>query len=237
MDVHKPKSWRGWREFLREYAIIVLGVLTALSAEQTVEWFHLHERVGQARERLISELQHQYVVGEEFQAVQPCLERQLDRIEQVVLGSGSTLAPLPIHIFPRSHVSFVYGAPSRSWTDSAWQSAIAEGLTARFTPTERRMLPAYYSQMARMRARAEQETAAMGELLALGRPLPMNDQIKVRYVDIIEQERQRSEGMAALARDMNRDIETLGYGPDMAARRAWLDQSGTVAFCRSIKAS
>jgi hypothetical protein len=203
MEVHKPKLWRGWREFLREYAIIVLGVLTALTAEQTVEGVHLHERVGQARERLVGEVQHQYLVDEEFLAVQPCLERQLDRIEQAVLNSGATLSPLPINADARAHISFVYRAPSRSWTDSAWQSTIAEGLTSRFSPTERRMLPVHYSQMGRMRVLAEQEVTAAGQLLALSKPLPMDGRIKVDYVGIIEQERQRSEGMAVLARDMN----------------------------------
>ena len=38
MDIHKPKPWHGVREFLKEYVIIVVGVLTALAAEQGVEW-------------------------------------------------------------------------------------------------------------------------------------------------------------------------------------------------------
>jgi hypothetical protein len=37
MAIHKPKSWTGWREFLKEYLIIVVGVLTALGGEQMVE--------------------------------------------------------------------------------------------------------------------------------------------------------------------------------------------------------
>ncbi len=32
MDIHKSKSWYGVREFLKEYLIIVVGVLTALAA-------------------------------------------------------------------------------------------------------------------------------------------------------------------------------------------------------------
>jgi len=31
MDIHKPKPWHGLREFLKEYLIIVIGVLTALT--------------------------------------------------------------------------------------------------------------------------------------------------------------------------------------------------------------
>jgi hypothetical protein len=42
MDIHKPKPWRSAREFLKEYLIIVVGVLTALAGEQTVESVHRH---------------------------------------------------------------------------------------------------------------------------------------------------------------------------------------------------
>jgi hypothetical protein len=237
MHVHRPRPLHGWREFLREYAIIVLGVLTALALEQAVEWAHLHERVGQARERLVSEIQHQYLVDEEYLAVQPCLERQLNRIEQAVLNSGATLSPLPANADARAHrLSLVYSAPSRSWTDSAWQGAIAEGLTSRFSPTERRLLPIHYAQMGSMRVLAQQEDTAVGQLLALSKPLPMDGRTKADYVGIIEQERLRSGKMAVFARQMNRDIATLGYTPDMASRRAWLGASGTVALCRSIPA-
>jgi hypothetical protein len=40
LDIHKPKPWHGLREFLKEYVIIVVGVLTALAFEQGVEWLH-----------------------------------------------------------------------------------------------------------------------------------------------------------------------------------------------------
>ena len=57
MDIHKPKPWHGWREFLKEYAIIVVGVLTALAAEQGVEWLHWRHEVAEAHANLKPELQ------------------------------------------------------------------------------------------------------------------------------------------------------------------------------------
>jgi hypothetical protein len=33
LEIHKPKPWHGLREFLKDYLIIVVGVLTALAAE------------------------------------------------------------------------------------------------------------------------------------------------------------------------------------------------------------
>jgi hypothetical protein len=56
MEVHKPKPWHGLREFLKEYLIIVVGVLTALGAEQAAEWGHRTEEVAQARRALHREI-------------------------------------------------------------------------------------------------------------------------------------------------------------------------------------
>jgi hypothetical protein len=56
MDIHKPKPWHGVREFLKEYAIIVVGVLTALAGEQAVEAIHHHEQVEQTRKALRAEM-------------------------------------------------------------------------------------------------------------------------------------------------------------------------------------
>ena len=52
MDIHKPKPWHGVREFLKEYVIIVVGVLTALGAEQGVEWLHWRHQIELAHEAL-----------------------------------------------------------------------------------------------------------------------------------------------------------------------------------------
>ncbi len=48
MDIHKPKPWHGLREFLKEYVIIVVGVLTALGAQQVAEALHGRHVVHEA---------------------------------------------------------------------------------------------------------------------------------------------------------------------------------------------
>lgn len=58
MDIHKPKPWRGWREFLKEYAIIVVGVLTALAGEQAVETMNWRHEVAETEKALQAELGH-----------------------------------------------------------------------------------------------------------------------------------------------------------------------------------
>lgn len=56
MEIHKPKLFHNWREFLKEYGIIVLGVLTALLAEQAVQSFEWHQKVDAAVADMDNEL-------------------------------------------------------------------------------------------------------------------------------------------------------------------------------------
>ncbi len=55
MDIHKPKPWRGWPEFLKEIGTIVIGVLIAIGAEQTVEALHHRAQAREAAGKLRAE--------------------------------------------------------------------------------------------------------------------------------------------------------------------------------------
>ena len=56
MHVHLPKPLHGWRAFVGEVGIIVLGVLIALGAEQVVESVHDRYLARQAIDHIRSEL-------------------------------------------------------------------------------------------------------------------------------------------------------------------------------------
>jgi hypothetical protein len=232
MDIHKPKAWRGVREFLKEYVIIVVGVLTALGAEQGVEWLHWRERAGEGRARLVAEIGHHYLVAEERLAVRSCLDRQILQIEERVLTSGSTLAPLPL-VGATTDFPEVYRAPARSLAGSAWESVISEGLSSHFTEKERGLLPIHYSQFDKFRELTAEEDVANGSLMALSKPLPMDAQIKANFVSVIEQERRRNRMMVILARQMMKRIDTLGYAPTSVSRTQWLRASLTLKDCGS----
>jgi len=55
MHIHLPKPLHGWREFLGEVGVIVIGVLLALGAEQLVEALHHHSQVQEAIDKLHAE--------------------------------------------------------------------------------------------------------------------------------------------------------------------------------------
>src|SRR5579859_1899792 len=80
MDIHKPKPWHGVREFLKEYVIIVVGVLTALGGEQVVELVHRQQEVGEAREALREEMAADATLLKLDLEEVPCVQARLDRI-------------------------------------------------------------------------------------------------------------------------------------------------------------
>ncbi len=81
MHFHLPKPLHGWREFLGEVGIIVIGVLIALSAEQTIEWLHWRHEARLAREALAFDFRR--IIGEAAQtdAFAPCLAGTSPRVQ------------------------------------------------------------------------------------------------------------------------------------------------------------
>src|SRR5439155_8415941 len=106
MDIHEPKPWHGVREFLKEYLIIVVGVLTALAAEQVVEVIHRHEEVAAARDALHREiavdLRALTLGGRDYE----CFGRRLDAITAWANGNGPK---------PQGHSALLAGLPSTNW--------------------------------------------------------------------------------------------------------------------------
>ena len=90
MDIHKPKPWHSFREFLKEYVIIVVGVLTALGAEQGVETLHWSHRVAETRVQLNQELGADAGSSLRWLINAPCLDAQLTALTQAVAQARRT---------------------------------------------------------------------------------------------------------------------------------------------------
>jgi hypothetical protein len=117
MDIHKPKPWRDWREFLKEYGIIVLGVLTALALEQFVETLHWRHKVEQAERNMRIELMRDRTEASQYAILAPCTDAYLDRTRDDLLRQDQKdLASL-----------FRLGEPfvTKPWTATAWDASVA----------------------------------------------------------------------------------------------------------------
>jgi hypothetical protein len=84
MHFHLPKPLHGWREFVGEVGIIVLGVLIALAAEQVVEAQHWRHEVATERASLLQEARDSRDGILLRQRQQPCVNRRLDEIHTIL---------------------------------------------------------------------------------------------------------------------------------------------------------
>jgi hypothetical protein len=83
MEVHHhPRPWGDWREFLREYLIVVVGVMTALGAEQFAEWLHWRHEVKETRQALNDEVAFDLASAEWHTTMAACKLKRLDALEQ-----------------------------------------------------------------------------------------------------------------------------------------------------------
>ena len=159
MHFHLPKPIHGWREFLGEIAIIVVGVLIALGAEQVVETFHLRRETDEAMGGVRAELGLDAGVFEERAAVQPCLDRRLEELGVLISRARQS------HQLP--DIGEIGRPPIRPIQATAWTSATSRGLVGKFPEAERNTLQAHYSQSATYSAdvQNEQETWATLRML------------------------------------------------------------------------
>ena len=122
MDIHRPKPIHGWREFLKEVGIIVLGVAIALAGEQAVEALHWRHQVADAREAIDKE------VGDNVRGILArqrqidCADRRLDEI-RVLLAN---------QLAGRLHGSHAIVAGPVHWSKPAiaWNTAEASQAAA-----------------------------------------------------------------------------------------------------------
>jgi hypothetical protein len=75
MHFHLPKPLHGWREFVGEVGIIVLGVLIALAAEQVVQNFRDHRVATQTRDSVTDEIDNDLTALQLRKSAEPCIGR------------------------------------------------------------------------------------------------------------------------------------------------------------------
>jgi hypothetical protein len=137
MHVHLPKVPHSWREFLKEYAIIVLGVLTALGLEQMVEGVHERHLAREAEDAIHQEMQENIDRAAYRLSQQACIEKRLDEIGVMLANwRGDDAFPAGIHVgFPGS-VGLVH---------ERWDANLASGRFNEEAPRDQSQQAGIYS--------------------------------------------------------------------------------------------
>jgi hypothetical protein len=138
MHVHLPKPLHGWRAFVGEVGIIVLGVLIALGAEQIVQSVHNRYLASQALQHIRSELAYDSAFAAERVAIGDCMRASFADLRQRLNTSGENWPGLqgrPLSGAPRAFPALSLFAsapplssPHRLWPMSAWTAATTSGV-------------------------------------------------------------------------------------------------------------
>jgi hypothetical protein len=162
MHFHLPKPLHGWREFVGEVGIIVLGVLIALGAEQVVETLHWRNEVADARRALDQEVAYNIGAIAKRQQEGPCIDRRLQEIRALLAESSGSATP-----GPRSPL----GQP-QLWRPrtNAWQAAMAGQVAERMPLATRVGYAELYDGFQWYAQKAADETDAWSVLAELDDP-------------------------------------------------------------------
>ena len=117
MHFHLPKPLPGWREFVGEVGIIVVGVLIALAFEAMVDDLRWRGKVSAARTELRHEVGHNLALLDDRISEQQCVKRRLDQLA-VIITRASASGRLP-------PLGAVGSADGYTFPVSVWESQIA----------------------------------------------------------------------------------------------------------------
>jgi hypothetical protein len=159
VEIHKPKPWHGWREFLKEVATIVLGVSIAIGAEQLVERLHWAHEVRAARIAIADEMARSNGHLAFRVAAEPCIARRLDSIETVI-EKVARRAPAP-------RLGVLIPDIGNAFNDNVWANYRASQTLTHFDDTAQADFSAYYLQIGSVRLFEQDETNVWAVLKVL----------------------------------------------------------------------
>lgn len=225
MHIHPPKPLHGWKEFLNEIFVIVIGVLIALGFEQVVEELHWQHKVHDGEERLQSELNSVYRAAILQVVLAPCVNRQFDALEERVLKSGATLDPATA--IPLSDRMAWTGAAQpviltrhRLMPTGIWGTLNADGTLLHMPIRQQRRLGLIYKF-----AEAYGEASAhLDGLSDLNRPVPLDPSVRYLMVERIQATRNAHFAMTNAAVQIVANLKEMGLAPSVSQSEANLRQ-------------
>ena len=224
MDIHKPKPFHGWREFLKEYGIIVLGVLTALALEQAVEALHWAHETGEAREVLGREIGYDVKALKLVEGVDGCINRRLDALQTWAEGAG----PRPAGLLRRP---VLYTLQT-----STWDVANSGQVVAHFPLDQKLKYATLYASLDNERDTIAEERNAWESIVAIaGQQASLDDEERreLRHaVGLAHTIAQRRRGNAQVVLRDSRQLVADAPGPAFEKG----SPSDPADFCRSMGA-
>jgi hypothetical protein len=181
MRLHLPKPLHGWRAFMGEVGVVVLGVLIALFAQQLVQGFNDRTAAEEARKNIRAELGVNIGRMQSADSRAACLSRRLDEIAQFLeqARKGRSLAD----------VKWIGRPPVWDMEDARWQAATSAGRSSLFNADEQAAIGDVYSLMADYQEEIRIEARAWATLRGLVGLQRLSDARDASLSDALQQAR------------------------------------------------
>ena len=221
MHVHLPKPLHGWRGFVGEVGIIVLGVLIALGFEQMVQQWHWRREVGTTRQAIANELVAAADQGAERIAIENCLRDRIGELAAKLNESNGRWAADPM-LGPRAQpsphgIGRVYAAPLRGWSQDAWDAAKSSGVLDHMGHDEVASYSAVYGEIAAIRGFQDQELQLESNLSFLSADQQLDIQSRINALGRLGQLDALNSVNAGLSELMTKQIKGLHMRVDRTA--------------------
>jgi hypothetical protein len=159
MEVHKPRLIENWRELFKEWGIIVLGVLTALLAEQAVQSIEWHHKVDAA----VADMNNELSVGDGPQsyvraAMHDCIAKRLDLTRSAVERGDRAES--------RKLIDTLW-VPKRTWDSLARDAATASDISSHMPHQQMLQYRIAYNMVPDMQRLSDKELADLADVRAL----------------------------------------------------------------------
>jgi hypothetical protein len=188
MQFHLPKPLHGWRQFVGEVGIIVLGVLIALGFGQVIDQWQWHQEVRTTRQAIDNELATAAEQGAGRLSIENCLRDRIGELAGRLSSSNGhwTADPLrpatPVKPTPHwDNRSFrrVYSLPLTGWSQDAWDAAKAGGVLNHMSHEEVASYSDVYGAIAAMRAYQDQELTIESNLSFLSTDQQLDNRSRI----------------------------------------------------------
>ena len=221
----------GWRPFLGEVGVIILGVLIALGLGAVATEIGWQVETRSARKAIGLELGEAVGQGLERVRIYDCVEKRLDQVSEII-EQGSATGRLP----PVGDI----GLPAfHTWNHGSWDSIVSAQTASHFNREELAAYVAAYEYITGLGESAAQEFDAWTRLYSLvgpGRPLSTAEAADLRRQ--ISETRVLNRRMARRGLLLTQLVAAYELFADEAYMREYVDKPlPSYAICRPVESA
>jgi len=231
MHFHLPKPLHGWREFVGEVGIILLGVLLALGAESLIEDLRWHHQVSIAQDGINDELGVVALKSYERVLLQPCISARLSELGALLRASKGQWkgSPMVVNGSSRRALLAAYRTPNRPLVVDAWQNSETSGTLNHMPSKQVLEMARIYSQDREFYELQQEEARSAARLMPLAYDADLTPDMRVNMLAAIGDIDRINALMALMATQMIDHVRSLHLGFDRAQieleKRKLVDQS------------